>query len=144
MAPPGGRPDPADCGAGRRTAWELDRLIAFVSAENYAAQALIHAVFPPCTSRRDGATALMTCHMRYDPARLDDLAAREGETMSQPESVAVVMNANSVRGRLNAVFFCVVDGYVHRLLGDRTAALFADLPDDIVELGPGTGTNLRY
>ena len=66
--------------------------------------------------------------------------------MSQPESVSVgvAMNANPVRGRLNAVFFRMVDGYVHRLLGDRKAALFAALPDDIVELGPGTGTNLRY
>jgi SAM-dependent methyltransferase len=54
------------------------------------------------------------------------------------------MNANPLRGRLNATFFRVVDGYVHRLLGDRKAALFADLPDDVVELGPGTGANLRY
>jgi SAM-dependent methyltransferase len=54
------------------------------------------------------------------------------------------MNANPVRGRLNAAFFRVVDGYVHRLLGDRKAALLADLPDDVVEFGPGTGANLRY
>jgi SAM-dependent methyltransferase len=73
-----------------------------------------------------------------------------GDTMSQPEidgdgnGVGVAVDANPVRGRLNAVFFLMVDGYVHRLLGDRKAALFADLPDDIVELGPGTGANLRY
>jgi SAM-dependent methyltransferase len=54
------------------------------------------------------------------------------------------MNANPLRGRLNAAFFRAVDGYVHRLLGDRKAALLADLPDDVVEFGPGTGANLRY
>ena len=54
------------------------------------------------------------------------------------------MIANPVRGRLNAAFFRLVDRYVHRLLGARKAALFAGLPDDVVELGPGTGANLRY
>ena len=49
------------------------------------------------------------------------------------------MIANPVRGRLNAAFFRLVDRYVHRLLGDRKAALFADLPHQVVELGPGTG-----
>ncbi|MBJ7356080.1 class I SAM-dependent methyltransferase [Nocardioides sp.] len=52
--------------------------------------------------------------------------------------------ANPVRGRLNAAFFRLVDGYVHRRLGDRKQALFADLPQRVVELGPGTGANLRY
>ena len=54
------------------------------------------------------------------------------------------MIANPVRGRFNAAFFRLVDGYVHRLLGTRKAALFAGLPVDVVELGPGTGANLRY
>lgn len=49
-----------------------------------------------------------------------------------------------VRGRLNAAFFRIIDGYVHRRLGARKTALFADLPEEVVELGPGTGTNLRY
>jgi SAM-dependent methyltransferase len=52
--------------------------------------------------------------------------------------------ANPVRGRLNAAFFRLVDRYVHRLLGDRKAALIAGLPQQVVELGPGTGANLRY
>ena len=52
--------------------------------------------------------------------------------------------ANPVRGRVNAAFFRLVDGYVHHLLGARKAALFADLPTEVVELGPGTGPNLRY
>lgn len=54
------------------------------------------------------------------------------------------MIANPVRGRLNACFFRAVDGYVHRVLGARKASLFADLPATVVELGPGTGANLRY
>jgi SAM-dependent methyltransferase len=54
------------------------------------------------------------------------------------------LTVNPVRGRLNAAFFRLVDGYVHRLLGARKAALFADLPEEVVELGPGTGPNLRY
>ena len=52
--------------------------------------------------------------------------------------------AHPVRGRLNAAFFRLVDGYVHHLLGDRKAALLAGLPGTVVEIGPGTGTNLRY
>jgi len=52
--------------------------------------------------------------------------------------------ANPVRGPLNAAFFRLVDGYVHRRLGARKEALFADLPQRVVELGPGTGANLRY
>jgi SAM-dependent methyltransferase len=54
------------------------------------------------------------------------------------------MIANPVRGRLNAAFFRIIDRYVHRLLGARKAALFAGLPDEVVELGPGTGANMRY
>jgi SAM-dependent methyltransferase len=54
------------------------------------------------------------------------------------------MIANPVRGRLNAAFFRLIDRYVHRQLGARKAALFARLPDEVVELGPGTGANMRY
>jgi GNAT superfamily N-acetyltransferase len=57
------------------TARGLDRLTALVLAENEAAQALIHSVFPLCTTRRDGATVLMTCHMHPDTITLDDLVA---------------------------------------------------------------------
>lgn len=52
--------------------------------------------------------------------------------------------AHPVRGRLNAAFFRLIDGYVHARLGARKEALFADLPTQVVELGPGTGANLRY
>jgi SAM-dependent methyltransferase len=51
---------------------------------------------------------------------------------------------NPVRGRLNAAFFRLMDRYVHFVLGDRKQQLLADLPDTVVEIGPGAGTNLRY
>ncbi|MEV0897608.1 class I SAM-dependent methyltransferase [Actinoplanes sp. NPDC049802] len=54
------------------------------------------------------------------------------------------MTANPVRGRINALIFKILDGYAHRVLGERKRKLFADLPDTVLEIGPGTGTNLRY
>jgi SAM-dependent methyltransferase len=54
------------------------------------------------------------------------------------------MSANPVRGRLNAWLFHTIDAYVHLMLGDRKRALFAGLPDTVVEIGPGTGANFRY
>ena len=49
-----------------------------------------------------------------------------------------------VRGRLNAAFFRLVDGYVDHAVGDRKRALLTDLPRELVELGPGVGANFRY
>lgn len=54
------------------------------------------------------------------------------------------MNANPVRGRLNAATFRLTDRYGHRLLGERKQTLFADLSGAVVEIGPGTGANFRY
>jgi len=50
----------------------------------------------------------------------------------------------SAVGRINAAILRATDGYAHRLLGARKRALFASLPDTVVEIGPGTGANLRY
>jgi hypothetical protein len=52
--------------------------------------------------------------------------------------------SNPVRGRLNAGFFRLVDRYVHRLLGERKAPLFADLPAPVVEIRPGTTNGKAY
>jgi SAM-dependent methyltransferase len=49
-----------------------------------------------------------------------------------------------VRGRLNAAVLRAVDAYGHLMFGQRKQALFADLPPTVVEIGPGTGANLRY
>ncbi len=51
---------------------------------------------------------------------------------------------NPVRGRLNAAFFSVLDGYLNSFVTERKQALFAGLPDEVVEIGPGVGANLRY
>ncbi|GAB3744550.1 class I SAM-dependent methyltransferase [Microlunatus parietis] len=51
---------------------------------------------------------------------------------------------NPIRGPLNAATLRAVDNYTHRLVGVRKQRLFADLPRQVVEIGPGTGANLRY
>lgn len=50
----------------------------------------------------------------------------------------------AVRGRLNSAFLAAAAGYVDRKLGGRKRALFAGLPGRVVEIGAGTGANLRY
>jgi len=50
----------------------------------------------------------------------------------------------AVRGRLNAAVLRTSDGYGHLLMGPRKRQLFANLPPTVVEIGPGTGANLRY
>jgi SAM-dependent methyltransferase len=52
--------------------------------------------------------------------------------------------AHPVRGRFNAWFFTAFDGYINRLVRDRKRKVFAGLPQQVVEIGPGTGANLRY
>jgi SAM-dependent methyltransferase len=49
-----------------------------------------------------------------------------------------------VLGRVNAWFFQGMDSYIHRKYRDRKERLFADLPDTLLELGPGVGANFRY
>jgi SAM-dependent methyltransferase len=51
---------------------------------------------------------------------------------------------NPIRGRLNAWFFRLFDGYIDGLLGHRKRSLFAQHPAEIVEIGPGVGANFRY
>jgi SAM-dependent methyltransferase len=51
---------------------------------------------------------------------------------------------NRVRGPLNALFFTVLDGYLDRLLRAHKQRIFTELPPTVVELGAGTGANLRY
>ena len=48
------------------------------------------------------------------------------------------------RGRFNAAFFRVMDPYMEWNLRSRKQRLFAGLPREIVEIGPGVGANLRY
>ena len=51
---------------------------------------------------------------------------------------------STMRGRLNMWGQRALAGAMERTYGARKRALFADLPDTVVEIGPGPGTNLRY
>jgi SAM-dependent methyltransferase len=48
------------------------------------------------------------------------------------------------RGRFNASFFWMMDGYIEHALRSHKRRVFAGLPTEVVELGPGVGANLRY
>jgi SAM-dependent methyltransferase len=59
------------------------------------------------------------------------------------------MSANEIpehpiRARLNAWFFRVMDGHLHRKYRHVKRELFGGLPRTILEIGAGTGTNFRY
>ncbi|MBM9499066.1 class I SAM-dependent methyltransferase [Leptospira sp. 201903071] len=45
---------------------------------------------------------------------------------------------------VNAYFFQTLQGYMHYKYRKIKRILFEDLPDTVVELGPGVGSNLRY
>ena len=51
---------------------------------------------------------------------------------------------NPIRGRINAAFFHFMDWYMHWKYAARKRRLFADLPPEVVEIGSGTGANMRY
>lgn len=48
------------------------------------------------------------------------------------------------RGRFNAWFFTALDSYINWLVRDRKRTVFAGLPIEVVEVGPGVGANFRY
>ena len=54
------------------------------------------------------------------------------------------MTDNPVRSRFNAWFFSALDGYMHWKYGGIKSALLKTAPAVVVELGPGSGANLRY
>jgi len=52
--------------------------------------------------------------------------------------------AHPFRGRFNAGFFTALDSYINWLTRDRKCKAFSDLPQTVVEVGPGVGANYRY
>ena len=52
--------------------------------------------------------------------------------------------AHPGRGRFNAAFFHLMDGYIDWHLRRYKQAAFSDLPDTVVEIGSGVGANFRY
>jgi hypothetical protein len=45
--------------------------------------------------------------------------------------------AHPGRGRFNAAFFAVMDGYINWHLKQQKTRAYKDLPETVVELGPG-------
>lgn len=61
-----------------------------------------------------------------------------------PEMLEPTRLDHPVRGRLSAVGLRLLERWMHAHYGAWKTRLFADLPDTVVELGPGTGANVRY
>jgi len=59
-------------------------------------------------------------------------------------TTTTTFEANAVRGPFNAAFFTLMGGYLDWLMRSRKQRVFANLPREIVELGPGVGANFRY
>lgn len=51
---------------------------------------------------------------------------------------------NPIRGRFNAWFLAKAEPGMHREYGERKRRLFGQVPESLVELGPGSGANFRY
>ncbi len=51
---------------------------------------------------------------------------------------------HALRGRFNAAFFGAMNPYLERSFGDHKRRVFAGLPREVVEIGPGVGANLPY
>jgi len=68
------------------------------------------------------------------------------ETSSQISTATTYpsFEPHPVRGRFNAGFFKVMDGYLDWNLRSHKTAVYRDLPSTVVELGSGVGANLRY
>ena len=69
---------------------------------------------------------------------------RTDNTTTSPACHGSATADNAVRGRLNAAVLRTSNGYGHLLMGRRKRRLLANLPPTVVEIGPGTGANLRY
>jgi SAM-dependent methyltransferase len=63
---------------------------------------------------------------------------------AQAQATTPGYRPNPVRGPLNALFFGALDGYLDHMLRAHKQEVFTDLPPTVVELGAGTGANLRY
>jgi SAM-dependent methyltransferase len=55
-----------------------------------------------------------------------------------------MFQAKIYRRTFNAWLLHFLETYMDRIYGDRKRAVFRDLPAQVVEIGPGTGANLRY
>ena len=60
------------------------------------------------------------------------------------EGATSEFEAHPGRGRFNAAFFHLMDGYINWHLRRYKKAVYADLPRTVVEIGAGVGANFRY
>lgn len=88
-------------------------------------------------------------HARPRPG-LGDLAGEgshplfaEGPKVTTLDTPRVYESSSSI-SRFNAWFFDVFDGFLNMCLGRLKREVYADLPDTIVEIGPGVGGNFHY
>jgi len=81
--------------------------------------------------------------MSTRPTRTADWSTRHTER-SEAARHPHEFEAHAVRGRFNAAFFWLMDGYIDWHLRRTKEAVFAGLPSTVVELGSGVGANLRY
>jgi ubiquinone/menaquinone biosynthesis C-methylase UbiE len=51
---------------------------------------------------------------------------------------------NPVRGSFNAWLLGALDGYMHAKYGEAKTRLFKGAPPVVLEIGPGSGANMRY
>ena len=51
---------------------------------------------------------------------------------------------NAIRGPINSWLLRIMSAYMHYKFGDVKNAMFKDHPDRLVEIGSGTGENMRY
>jgi SAM-dependent methyltransferase len=58
--------------------------------------------------------------------------------------MGTTFEVHPVRGPLNAAFFTAFDSYINWLVRDHKRMIFAALPDQVVEVGPGVGANFGY
>jgi ubiquinone/menaquinone biosynthesis C-methylase UbiE len=55
-----------------------------------------------------------------------------------------IMKINKIREALMALLLRAIEGSMDVVYGQRKRAVFHNLPATIVEIGPGTGANMRY
>jgi ubiquinone/menaquinone biosynthesis C-methylase UbiE len=63
---------------------------------------------------------------------------------STPAQSSQLHEGSAAIARFNAVFFDMMDWYMHRKYRSLKSRLFAALPAEVLEIGAGTGANLRY
>ena len=76
--------------------------------------------------------------------RIDDAPAEVLWQIAPMDQQVRAFEAHPGRGRFNATFFRVMDGYINWHLSRHKKLLYAQLPDTVVEIGPGVGANFRY